>query len=89
MWIPQPSHQSSYGALMLTSSINRKVRLNIIRLATSCKDMLGLSFPDCADFPMDEWNQKIALDMGDRTDEVKVKTKNVTKDLVNAAQIFC
>lgn len=29
--------------------------------------MLDLSFPDCADFSMDEWNQKIALE------EVKVK----------------
>lgn len=28
---------------------------------------------------MDEWNQKIALDMGDRNDEVKVKAKEYYK----------
>lgn len=46
-------------------------RLSAIRLATSCKDMLDISFPDCADLSMDDWRQRVAVNMADRNDEVK------------------
>lgn len=69
-------------------------RLSAIGLATSCKDMLNLSFPDCADFSMDDWHAKVTAEMVDRTKDVHVCAKERFSkwgevfELVMAAKIF-
>lgn len=69
-------------------------RLSAIRLATSCKNILDLPFPDCADFSIDHWHHKVTLEMVDRNNEVNAKAKERFRkweeifDLINATDIF-
>lgn len=70
-------------------------RLAAIRLATSCKDkMLNFSFPDCADFSMDDWHQRVTAEMADRNNVVKAEANERFRKwgevfhLINAAKIF-
>lgn len=69
-------------------------RLSIIRLATSYKDLLKISFPDCAQFDMDDWYTKATVQAAGSDEGVRSRAKErlkrwtVVYGLVNAAQIF-
>lgn len=69
-------------------------RLSIIRLATSCKDLLKISFPDCAQFDMDDWYTKATVQAAGSDEGVRSRAKErlkrwtVVHELMEAAQIF-
>lgn len=71
-----------------------RYRLSTIRLATSCKDLLKISFPDCAQFDMDDWYTKATVQAADSDEGVRSRAKErlkrwtVVYGLVIAAQIF-
>lgn len=71
-----------------------RYRLSTIRLATSCKDLLKISFPDCAQFDMDDWYTKATVEAAGSDEGVRSRAKErlkrwtVVYGLVKAAHIF-
>lgn len=68
--------------------------ISIIRFATNCKDLLKISFPDCAQFDMDDWYTKTTVQAAGSDERLRSRAKEPLKrwtavyGLIEASQIF-